>query len=472
MIKIKNLFKHPGSYLLAVFLLINIICGQHGGNNPNSRYAHLRAMSHDASFNIKPLVIGNKTFWTDDWASPDPDHYYSNKAPGSAFLALPSFFILDSLSRLTWKTEKKGPFFNAVPSRTTRKLSSIITQVIFFITLYLLLLRRNQLADVFKNRIALIGFLFLFCFANTSANYMNTMFGHGLAAVLTFWFVNSLLVKNPFQLGFSFGIGLLNDYSFALFLPAAIIYLFFAFPREIKTYVQFTFGGIPSGLLWIWYHFICFGSPFAIANKYQNPKYIDVQASESIGGIFNTSIDLGIAFELLFGLKRGLLITQPWVLVAIIVIAINMFNQKLSKENKTFIGLNLLTFFFIFLMNISFGGWHGGSTIGPRYLSIIFPWLAISLSLLHTKGLIQKPSRYGIILTSIYSFLFFNLVNATTILSEDTNLLAHLLSVFQDENMSKSLMRFTISLLAVGGAVYIEKKRYDLEDGEVASITN
>lgn len=443
---------------MLALLLVNIICGQHGGNNPYSRYSLLRMMSQKATFNIEPIVQQKYRFWTDDWSSTGPDHFYSNKAPGSAFMALPIFLPLDYLSKWTWKKPAQSWMFTP-PSRTTRKLTSIILQVVLFIVLFLSLMRRGQLAPFFKNPLAIIIFLVLFGFANTASNYMNTLFGHGLAAVLTFWFANSLLSKRTFQLGLSFGFGLLNDYSFAFFLFPALVFLIYQHRTQIKNYLPFALGGMPPGILWVWYHWICFGSPLTIANKFQNPKYVDVQSGENLWGIFSTKLNFNIYYELLFGPKRGILVTQPWILIAFLIILVATFNKKIKAEYRLFFASNLFIFILLLVMNASFGGWHGGSTIGPRYLSIVFPWFAMSIACLVQEGLLDSFWKWPLAISTAWSVWFFNLVNATYILSFSPDLVSELTQVFIDGNTPKSVMRTlsTIGLLTL--AIIIEKKK-------------
>lgn len=457
--KLKQFMQTPGAYLLLAILLVNIICGQHGGNNPNSRFSLLRMMSEKATFNIEPIVKQGYRFWTDDWSRTDLEHYYSNKAPGSAFMALPFFLPLDKISKLTWKKQDKQTWFYTPPSRSTRKLTSIFSQVLFFIMLFLTLARRNQLAPLFKNQASVIIFLVLFGFANTASNYMNTLFGHGLAAVMTFWFINSLLINNPIQLGIAFGFGLLNDYSFAFFLFPALLFLVFKNKKELSAYLKFALGGIPAGILWVWYHWICFGSPLTIANKFQNPKYVDVSTGENIWGIFSTKLNLNIYYELLFGPKRGLLITQPWILVTFALICVCLFSKKLLAEHKLFIGANFITFLLLLIMNTSFGGWHGGSTFGPRYLSIIFPWFAMTVALLYQQDHIHKVWKILLLLSGIWSIWFFTLVNSTYILSNSSNILAELWKVYTSSNIPKSITRTLATLGLLIGAIYLEKRK-------------
>jgi hypothetical protein len=455
---LKSIFQQKGAYLLLAFLLINLICNQFAGNNPNSRFALLRTITQKASFTITPLIKQENKFWTDDWSQTPDGQYYSNKPPGAAFVATPVFLFFDSFSKLTWN--KKHDWFTTPPTQNTRKMTSLITQVVFFVFLFGFLYHKKKLAPELYQPIPFISFLVLFCFANTSSNYMNTFMGHGLAAVLTFWFVNSLLTKNYIHLGLSFGFGLLNDYSFAFFIAPAIAFILYNNSKKIGSIKRFIIGGIPAGLLWVWYHWVNFGSPLSIATKYQNPKYLDVTAQDNIGGVFSTSINFDIVYELFFGVRRGLLITQPWIIVAIILIFVSLRSKFFNSEQKLFFGFNLFVFSLLLIMNSSFGGWHGGSGFGPRYLAIIFPWFAFSVSIILGNKL-NKLLSTVLILTTIWSICFYSLVYSTYLLSDAQNVLLDLFHFFGSENPVKSTIRFLFCLLLIGGGIYLELRKFN-----------
>lgn len=457
--KLKSILSAPGAYLLLAFFLINYICGQFGGNNPNSRLALLRVMSQDQTFQINKVIEQEEHFWTDDWARTPDNRYYTNKAPGAAFFALPVFFIFDKMSELTWKKNKN--WHNLPPSRTTRRMTSLISQVIFFILLFSYLYQKDLIAPELKDPKALILFLTLFCFANTAANLMNTFFGHGLSSIFAFWFINSLRIKNYKHLGLSFGLGLLNDYSFAFYLIPALIVIFKDHRPKIKSLIDLVIGGAIPGLIWSWYHWICFGSPLTIAGKFQNPKYIDVVGEDSIGGVFTTKINWDTLFELLFGMKRGLLLTQPWVLLMIVFLAWAIFSKSTRSENKFFLALHFMTFLLFLVMNSSFGGWHGGDMIGPRYMTAILPWFSFSAASLLFYGFFDKAKSVALAVTALWSVMFYSLIYSTKLLSNAPNLLGDLINHFSTENPGKSTLRFLLCLFLVFGAIYLEQKKTD-----------
>ena len=90
--------------------------------------------------------------------------------------------------------------------------------------------------------------------------------------------------------------------------------------------------------------------------------------------------------ELIFSSERGLLVTQAWILLCVAAsIYILLFKRETSVAVKTVTLSSVFCFLLLFYMNASFQSWHGGSTPGPRYLSYIFPTLALVLALQWTR---------------------------------------------------------------------------------------
>jgi hypothetical protein len=172
----------------------------------------------------------------------------------------------------------------------------------------------------------------------------------------------------------------LSDYGAAM-LAAPVLWLVFAkdpgwndLPRSARLR-QLVAGGVVPGIVWCVYHQACFGSIFALPNKYQNPDFVE-SAEGTLWGIFSSHPDPNIIWQLLFGSYRGIAVTQPWVLL---LLGAGLVNGAVSRKNRAFVfavsGLALLL-----VMNSAFNGWYGGDAPGPRYLSAIFPIAALSVT--------------------------------------------------------------------------------------------
>jgi hypothetical protein len=169
---------------------------------------------------------------------------------------------------------------------------------------------------------------------------------------------------------------LLSDYSAALIFPWVGFYLWRE--KSSSLLVSLVKGALIPFVLWVVYHVYCFGSPFSLPNKFQNPVFVDMAAeTHQLWGVIGFLPHFEVMKNLLFGQERGLLFTQPWVLIILLVSPFFFKNRKVL-----FLWGNLLM---MLLMNAAFGGWHGGSSAGPRYLSTVLPGAAVALVFLFDK---------------------------------------------------------------------------------------
>lgn len=214
-------------------------------------------------------------------------------------------------------------------------------------------------------------------FGTTPAVLMDVWIGHPTVAFFSLLALLAVFERRAAWLGFALGMMQLTEYSSLLLVPAALL----AFPaprRELPmNLLRMAAGAIVPGILWVAYHESAFGSPFEIANHFQNPLFQDTLTNPvQVWGIF-TLPDPVVAAKLLFGWWRGILFSQPWVLVALALTPRLLCSDGAKRANLYgTVGLILLL-----LMNSSFGSWHGGSAAGPRYLSAALPIFAIPVAL-------------------------------------------------------------------------------------------
>jgi hypothetical protein len=355
------------------FLAVNFLLPHGGGQNSASRFALLRAMARQHTFRIDRFRN-----WTVDLAvTPDAErHYYSNKAPGPAFLAFPLAVLTAGPAD---DDHRAGP-----PDPRREGLTSILVQALPFAALVLLadllLLCGAPLA-------ARHFFVLAALFGNTSSLLMNTFFGHGATAWLLLALALSSLERKPSLAGLAFGFALLTDYSVAVLLPPAILSVGLAVDRKEwgRAFAHFCAGGILPGLLWTWYHTSCFGSPFTLALQFQNPNLIDDKVAEGrVFGALSPLPDLHAVRGLLVGDARGLLITQPWALLAWAA-AIVQARALLRSRAAPLLPIALLGLPILLWLNAGYRGWNGGWCPGPRYLSALMPLLALLMGLAYAN---------------------------------------------------------------------------------------
>jgi len=205
----------------------------------------------------------------------------------------------------------------------------------------------------------------------------------------------------------------LTDYGSALFLPVLGLMIAFSGPSaaRLRHLVRFGLGGLAPLLIFAGYHAYCFGGPFTLPNKYQNPVFVE-HGGRTLWGVIDLVPSWPIAKALLFGTGRGMWITQPWVLVLIAIFALLVWTRRLWGDRlsaiRSAVPFALGGFVLLFLMNASFGGWHGGVCPGPRYLSAIFPVFGFALGLAYDK--LPRPLRALLWLTVLPSLVLFILI--------------------------------------------------------------
>lgn len=342
------------------------------------RMLTMRAMSEHQTFQI-----GRYLDWTDEWAKTPDGRYYNNRAPGPVLLPFPLFWPMDKLIKATEGGKLDVHGRRPWPGRELRSGISFFLQVlplcllVWLASLWLLTHGVSTMAVHFFALAALWG--------NTASIFMNNWSGHGFTACFVFAALFALLQKRWRIFGFTLGCALLCDYVVAvLFLPFFGI-LFWRERIQGKLVGQILMGAFVPAVLWCWYHYVAFGGIFTVANKYQNPMYVDIKEQGNYLGIFRSLPTPAIIWKLLFGVERGVLFTQAWVLVGLPAGLYLAFRNRLSREQLQILLFATAGFLFLLLLNSAYGGWFAGNTAGPRYISSIFIPCAFAIAFLLDK---------------------------------------------------------------------------------------
>jgi hypothetical protein len=353
-----------------LFLFVSLLVTQRGGTNPMARIAALRAATDGST-----LHIDRYKDWTIDWALSPNGHYYQNKAPGSILLGLPIFAVTDLIERHAGADGRDAAGRLPEPGYFTHILLVLVVQLLPFSLLVLLVGR-----ELAARGVSIAGqhfFALAALFGNTASILMNSYFGHGLAAVL---FLASLLfwLQRRWALAsLCLSWCVLTEYGALFVLPAFVIATLYR-ERDLRWVAPAVVAALPATAIWCWYHTVTFGSPVSIASVYTNPKEIyRVPERHNLWGTFSFLPYPEFVGALLFGPSRGILFTQPWVLVVVAA----MFFVRRQRELLAALMLGVMALGGLLWMNGGFGGWHAGWTIGPRYLSLAFPAIAFAAAL-------------------------------------------------------------------------------------------
>lgn len=306
-------------------------------------------------------------------------HFFPNKAPGTAFAAIPPYWLVFHLEKLfhidpdDWWTLTVNGWLSSVLSIG---IISALAVAIFY-----------ELAFAFSAGKTQVSLLATFTFAFGTMFFPNAtlLFEHNLIAVaLLAAFYLIYRAKNIVHEGattniplYCFLAGLFGGWAaitnYISIVPVLLLgtYLAISVRRRIAP-LWFSFGLIGPFILICAYNAICFGTPFTTNYQFQNPDFID--PTKSFLGVF-TLPRLDLLLVILFSPFRGLFFTAPVLLIAIAALFSWGRHQRFRAECLLIGGV----FAYFLLFNISFNGWDGGDVAVARYLGPAIPFLSIGL---------------------------------------------------------------------------------------------
>ncbi|MBR4718108.1 MAG: hypothetical protein IKP09_08630, partial [Lentisphaeria bacterium] len=302
---------------------------------------------------------------TSDW-SEYGGHYYSNKSPGTTWFGVALLAPVYPLERRICADgdgiSPRAEIFNAWYLNFMLGVLPTAFSVLALVGI-LLKLGASE-ARAYPGALLIVLGTAVFPFSTT-------LMGHSSVAACLVFSLWSYLRGGKWSLfasGAWFGAAVLFDYSAGLLLPLALIGVAW---REKARVWQFVAGGIPFAVLYCVYNAMCFGGPFSFAAQYINPVYRT--EGDAAGGLLALP-NAWLILELLFGARRGVLISSPFFFFAIPGF---IFLWKQGGLRRGVALLSALSFAALLLMNASFNGWHSGASFTARYMVPVFPLLGI-----------------------------------------------------------------------------------------------
>jgi hypothetical protein len=361
----------------SLFLTLLLICTfQPGGPNSSSRLFAMYNLIEEGSPRIDRYHA-----LTIDWARTPDGHYYSNKAPGPMLLGLPVLYALDKIFTRGLKTRDERDLHRMGLIEFIDRVISYFLQTfpLFLLTgMWLQTLRKEGVRFTPLNWMVIALLL-----GNTLTLMTSTYYGHAMTAVFLLAMGLGLWRGSVFGAYFFWGLAVLSEYSAAVVLLPLTVAMWPQLKKTpAKNLMWIVAAGIFPGMLWAYYHINCFGGLFALPGKFQNPAFVDTDKF-SLWGIFGIPSPY-VAIQLLFGWSRGLLFTQPWMLV---LFATPFFSNRLpnlspwQSRQQQLKFVTITGFLLLLVVNAAFGNWEAGAVAGPRYLSPMFGLMALLVAL-------------------------------------------------------------------------------------------
>ena len=368
-----------------------------GGANQNSRFDAVRA------------IVEKRTLRIDAYNENTTDkafirgHWYSDKAPGVALLAVPIVAatrpILDAVGvdLLSYKAIEVETYVVTV---ITAGLATVVAAMALY------WVARHVGASHGGATFAAI----VFGLATPAWAYATLFWGHALATAALF--IAFALAVDARRSGsarrdvwLGAGVGLAAGWAvvteFPSAPPAALIAglaVAHSWPggRHRRVLVGLAGGALVSAVTLLAHNWVAFGSPFHFGYS-ENLEFVLRRLNGEKTGFFGHSYPKPhVMWELLFGRYRGLLPLAPLLVVGPFGIA---RLARAPETRKTAIVAGIIPLYYL-LENSAFRGWYGGHNYGPRYLAAALPFLCLGLATMWTAA--RRPLQGAMALLALW----------------------------------------------------------------------
>jgi hypothetical protein len=346
-----------------------------GGWNQNSRFDLLRAIveRHTLKIDAYHENTGDKAHFH--------GHYYSEKAPGLVFLAVP-FAVATRPALRAVGVDPKSPRGEYALSYLMTVCAVALPTALTAVCLFFLGLRfsGSETAAAFG---ALVMSLGTPMWAYASLFWAHAMVG----ACLVFAFAAALKIRGSSPRGdflWALAVGLTAGWATVTEYPAAppsamlaCLALSQAWRRGSSARWRVA-AGVGTGaaiciVVLLWYLHAAFGS-FRPSYSYYDPNSFTFMQQRGFFGLTYPHPDR--VLKLLFGCSRGLFFASPVALAAPLGL---WWLWKGKTERMTALVAGAIAAYY-FLFNASFYWWKAGLTFGPRYAGACIPLLCIGLA--------------------------------------------------------------------------------------------
>ena len=370
--------------LFSIVLLVSSYFYNHGSWGPVSQYNAIFSFVENESndfltFRIDRFMIAPRdNVNTGNWVQYN-GHFYSNRPPGMIILGALVYLPIYYFERLIYSP----PF--------PLELDVINAYIINFCLSALLL---AFAAVYFTKTLMLVGislkrsvvFSLILTLCTPLLPLSNSLEGYATVIALIIFALYRLLVPkkrniNLFLSGLFLGLAAICDYMASIYIISFIILIICWERRKV---LWLLLGGIPPLLLWIWYNWLCFGSPFRTATAYSNSLLAEYTTWEI------ANISTYRMLQLLFSPDFGLLIASPVLLFAFFgyyKYLHSMKNIKRCQLKEQLLWLSAVGIFLILMISSGFNRGFSAAFMNPGLLIITLPLWMLPIALANYRGI-------------------------------------------------------------------------------------
>lgn len=329
-------------------------------------------------------------------------HYYSDKAPGLSFAAVPVYAlmrpILESapasqlLDRVASSPALEATLNPDGSGVNREKVIFAVAQYVFTVLLVSLpsallgLLLFHFLGRFTRNLWLRFSLVLAYGLGTVALPYSTVFYSHQLGAVLTFaafflvfrikwegaprwhlWLVGALL-----------GFSILSENPTALIAAVIGLYALVSL-RDWKAGIPVAAAALPFVLLFLGYNYARFGDPLELGYQY----HATFTAHAAAGPAGFAGFRWEALWDITFSPYKGLFFRSPFLLLAFPGLV--KLWQAGRFRAEVVASLVILTGYFFHAA--SFYDWGGGHTAGPRYLVAMLPFMAFPvISIIENKA--------------------------------------------------------------------------------------
>ncbi|HEY1676471.1 MAG TPA: hypothetical protein VGG04_02080 [Candidatus Sulfotelmatobacter sp.] len=366
-----------------------------GGWNQNSRFDLLRAMVERHTLQIDAYHEN-----TQDKAHFN-GHYYSDKAPGLVFLALPFAYGARAAMRVVG-ADPESAHEEYVLSYLVTACSVALPTSLAAMCLFYLALRFGcgPVAGAFAGLVMCVG--------TPMWAYASLFWAHALVgACLVFGFTCALKIGGDSRHEFlwALGAGLAAGWATVTEYPAApasailaLLALSRTWPRGWASRWKAIAGvGIGAAIciaVLLGYLHAAFGG-FRPSYSYYDPNSFSFMQSQGYMGLTYPHPDR--LLKLMFGCARGLFFASPVMLAA----GVGVWWLRKDDKGAALAAGGIAVYYFLF--NASFYWWKAGLTFGPRYAGACIPLLCLGLAVAWERsGVAGRRVMIGLAVVSVF----------------------------------------------------------------------